>query len=135
MDKALSEKDVIVERLVEKTGNLENYQKFKSDNLNNAVKDLVLRQGREEKLIKDNNTLIRVYEPIYITTDNKFGRAPLFSSEKKIFHVAFSTYHFNVFIIWVINFFLYLILTTDMLNIILNKLHLKKTIHSFIKKE
>lgn len=135
LDKILAEKDQITLDLIVKKGSFDDYNDFKNNNLNYAIKDLVLRRDRREKFIKTEDNIIRTYEPLYITPDHPLGRAPFFSAQIMWVNAIYDTFHFNVIMLWVINLLLYLILTNNLLYVVLNKVQIKKTILSIIKKE
>jgi hypothetical protein len=88
---------------------------------NLAIENLVMNGGSNEYYRETAAGLMQKVAPVYKTPDFNYGRAHFLSSEKIIFNLSFNTLFFNVFVIWLMIFFLYITLYFNWLRRILNK--------------
>lgn len=85
---------------------------------NDALTNLVTNRNNYEKIVQEDNRLIRKYEPVYAPSTSSTGRAPLFASFKRVGHVTVSTLWFNVMVIWVMSVVFYLSLLSDFFRVL-----------------
>jgi hypothetical protein len=66
-----------------------------------------------DKITEKNGELIQQIDPIFKKPESNFGRAHFYSSFKTFFSYKISTFAFNILIIWIVTFFIYLFLLYD----------------------
>lgn len=101
---------------------------------NEALDEVVRRstQKSDSYIVEENGYLVRNYEPIFqdASGEGMFSyRAHFFAPNKKMFHTTFETFWFNVCIIWLFTFVLYISLYFDLLRLLLesfSKIRMKK---------
>ncbi|MBA3683149.1 MAG: ATP-binding cassette domain-containing protein, partial [Bacteroidetes bacterium] len=73
---------------------------FDNENLNNLVKN----SGELNRCIEKDGKLIQQIDPVYQDpVDSKFGRAHFFAPRKNFMGTYFSTYWFNICVIWMMS--------------------------------
>lgn len=82
---------------------------------NHSLEDLLKSEGSwEDKIIHSESRLVRQSDPIFHTETIPFGlldyRAHFFSPVKQFLGFHFDTFYFNIVVIWVMVFFLFLTL-------------------------
>ncbi|MBN2521090.1 MAG: ATP-binding cassette domain-containing protein, partial [Bacteroidales bacterium] len=107
------QKDYITEKLLQTTGNIDNYVKFKNRYYNESIADLVLNNNEFRIIYQYKNKLIWKSDPIYKYPESNIGRAHFYASVKILLGNKFDTLTFNAMIIWLMTFVLYIILITD----------------------
>jgi len=110
IEKGMYAKDSITEKMIEILGNIDNYNKFKYTCSNKKLSDLVLNRGTFEPIVKTNVKLIRKIEPIYQEPSSKWGRSQFYSVYKSIFNWQFNTLFFNLTIIWLMSFIIFILI-------------------------
>jgi len=101
-----------------------------NDNLNNLVKNA----GELNRCIEKDGKLIQQIDPIFEDpTDSKLGRAHFFAPRKNFMGSYFSTYGFNMCVIWLMSIILIATLYFDVFKKILDGLGNLATV--FIKKK
>jgi ABC-type multidrug transport system ATPase subunit len=117
--KAMTERDNKYKELVVQFGGKEAGKevliRLKEDYHNASLADLVLNRKEINKIVEKNNRLIRKSTPIYMNPTSVTGRAHFYAPVKKIGNQSFDTLWFNIVVIWVISFILYLTLYYDMI--------------------
>jgi len=112
------QKDDIVAGIEKSRGN--DYLVELSQNYRNkALDDLVLNATTRETYRETPGGLMQKVAPIYKRPDFNNGRAHFMSSEKRVAGVSFSTFSFNLFVIWMMSLVLYLALYYNWLRKIL----------------
>jgi ABC-type multidrug transport system ATPase subunit len=101
--------------LVVQLGSEEDVYHLKSEYHNASLEDLVLNNSEINKIVEKNNQLIRKYEPVYMIPTSTAGRAHFYAPVKIIGRRSFDTLWFNIFVIWISSFILYLILYFDLI--------------------
>jgi ABC transport system ATP-binding/permease protein len=87
---------------------------FQQDFSNQALSDLVMNKNDlSEKILEKNGALIQRTNPIYLNPVNNYGRAHFFAPVKKFFGNYFSTFHFNICVIWLMSIILAVTLYFD----------------------
>ena len=115
LDQVLYKRDLITEKLVNEKNGASNYISYKNQHYNESIANLVLKNDESEKLFIKNNSIIRKYEPVFMTPKNRTGRAQFYSHFKKLGNAHYKTTHFNTAVIWIITLFIYIILVFDLL--------------------
>jgi len=110
-----AEENQINKALIERLGGPKEYNAFKDKYDNKSLEDLVLNRNVLDKIDEKNGKLIRKLEPAYMKPTSRFGRAHLYAPSKQIGIFVYDTMWYNVFIIWLYSFMLYLTLRTDLL--------------------
>lgn len=116
------------ETIVASGGN-EAFEKFRQENDNNSLSDLLLNKMELRKSVVSGNRLIRLKDPVYAYPEKHNGRAHLYASVKIIGGKVFDTFWFNIGFIWITSFVLYILLYFDLLKKLLDfsgNLKLKK---------
>jgi hypothetical protein len=83
---------------------------FREKYTNRAVGDMVLNNSEMIKILKSGETFLRKDTPVYQIPASKTGRAQFYSSVKRVGHTEIPTLWFNVIILWIMTFLLYLML-------------------------
>jgi ABC-type multidrug transport system ATPase subunit len=88
-------------------------EKLEKENKNLQIAQKVRKtnQRRIYKIVDDE--LVQLSEIVFQPASNEYGRAQLFSSEKKFGDQIINTFEFNLSIIWFLNLIVYLILITN----------------------
>jgi len=82
---------------------------------NKNLSDIVMNKMQLQKIIEVDGKLIQKKDPIFMKPSSIYGRAQLYSPEKNIFGYPIKTYWFNILVIWLGSFFLYLALLQNWL--------------------
>jgi ABC-type multidrug transport system ATPase subunit len=92
---------------------------FDNENLNNLVKN----SGELNRCIEKDGKLIQQIDPVYQDPiDSKIGRAHFFAPRKNFFGTYFSTYWFNVCVIWMMSILLIITLYFDIFKKVMDSL-------------
>lgn len=92
------------------------YQKLQEDYENEGLTAFVKNSGdiSGERCLEKDGKLIQQIEPIFQDpTDSNFGRAHFFAPRKKFLGVLYSTYWFNICVIWMMSLSLMITLYFD----------------------
>ena len=109
------QRDELTNREIKLLGGINGLLDLKEKHANEAVSEMVLGRKETEKIIRTSNGFVRKFEPIYKTPDSRNGNAHFFSSTKNIASFEISTTWFNILIIWLTTFVLYVALYYDWL--------------------
>ena len=74
-----------------------------------------------DKVVQRDSKLIRKHEPIYQDPGSRFGRSQLYAPYKMLGGINIDTLWYNMLVIWVYTFFLYVALYFDLLRKLLSK--------------
>jgi ABC-type multidrug transport system ATPase subunit len=92
---------------------------FDNENLNNLVKN----SGELNRCIEKDGKLIQQIDPVYQDPiDSKIGRAHFFAPRKNFFGTYFSTYWFNICVIWMMSIILIITLYFEIFKKVLDAL-------------
>lgn len=99
--KARELKEGVIHKLIDKLGN-ENYLKLQEDYENESLNQLMLNSNDfGERCLEKDGKLIQRIDPVYLDpSDSNLGRAHFFAPTKKFMGNLFSTYWFNLAVIW-----------------------------------
>ncbi len=103
----------------EKEKFLELAENFDNENLNNLVKN----SGELNRCIEKDGKLIQQIDPVYQDpVESKLGRAHFFAPRKNFMGTYFSTYWFNICVIWVMSIVLIITLYFEVFKKVLDAL-------------
>jgi len=94
--------------------------KLKEDNYNKSLAEIVLNKMQLKKIIELDGELIQKKDPVFMEATSNFGRAQFYSSEKKVLGYVFDTFWFNLSVIWLGTFMLYIALLANLLKKVLS---------------
>jgi hypothetical protein len=111
----------------------DNMLKILTDSLKTENLDQIIRSHHNssiEKIVKgrypdgyakiQHDRIVKAGSPVYLFPESKTGRAAFFSSFKRFNNQYIETVLFNLSVVWILNFILYLILIGDGTRIIFN---------------
>jgi ABC-type multidrug transport system ATPase subunit len=116
---AARKKDQVSERIVDSLGS-EGAFRLRQDYSNKKLTEYVVGRMEEEKIIQIKDRLIQKKDPIYMIPDSQVGRAHFYAPYKRFNQQLYDTKWFNLSIIWVFSFLLYITLLVDVLRRILD---------------
>ncbi|MCT4613480.1 MAG: ATP-binding cassette domain-containing protein [Marinifilaceae bacterium] len=108
-----TKKDSIYESLLEKNGKDVVFQ-FQQKYHNKALASMILNRDLINKYIWDKNEIIQKKDPIYMYPTNKNGRSHFYSPYKRIGNFFIESFWFNIIVVWLGSFFLYISLAFDL---------------------
>ncbi len=117
--KARKSKDEKFKKLVAKEGKEAVYQ-LQQNNYNNNLADIVLNKMDMKKIIEVDGELIQKKDPVFMEPVSNWGRAQFYVSEKRLWGHTFDTFWFNISVIWLGSFILYIALLGDWLKKLLD---------------
>lgn len=106
--------------LVETLGGEEALIELKANFYNASIADMVMQRMSVDKMVRVNNQLVQLKDPIYKSPDSNFGRAHFYAPIKRLGKFEMDTYNFNLAFIWITIFALYFALRAQMLRKFLN---------------
>ncbi len=131
---AITERDNMYNELVVQLGGKkagkEAVVQLMEDYHNESLADLVLNRREINKIVEKNNKLIRKDEPIHMYPTSTAGRAHFYAPMKRIGKLSFDTLWFNIIVIWIFSFILFLTLYYDLIKkvvILVENIRLRKT--------
>jgi ABC transport system ATP-binding/permease protein len=86
---------------------------------NKSLANIVMNKMQLKKIIEIDNELIQKKDPIFMQPKSNIGREQFYISEKMVFDYTFNTYWFNIIVIWLGTFLMYIALLRDWLKKIL----------------
>ncbi len=108
-----NKKDEILSKLDKEYKNIGGINQLKNNYFNESLNDLMRNKTEIDKITEKNGELIQQIDPIFKKPESNFGRAHFYSSFKTFFSYKISTFAFNILIIWIVTFFIYLFLLYD----------------------
>jgi hypothetical protein len=115
-------KNEIEKALIQEKGGIDAYTEFRNRYDNVRLTELVVNRDMIQKVVQREDNLIRKHEPIYQDPGSRYGRAHLYAPYKMLAWLKIDTLWFNMLVIWVYGFFLYLALYFDLLRKLLTKI-------------
>lgn len=107
----IGKKRTATERLAEVLGGAEEIAKVKKQSHNQRLEDIV--RGRNligQIMITQNDELFQLKDAIFHMPENNYGRAHFYAAEKNLLGHHIDTVWFNMAVIWLFSFILYLVL-------------------------
>ena len=114
-------KNELNKRLVLEVGGLEAYTNFRNRYDNVRLTELMVNREVLHKVVQRDGKLIRKHEPIYQDPGSRYGRAHLYAPYKMLAGLKIDTLWYNVLVIWMYAFFLYLALYFNLLRKLLTR--------------
>jgi ABC-type multidrug transport system ATPase subunit len=111
-------KDQLTVMLEKKYNSREEYLAFYDSYNNDFLSDVVRKTTAKNKIIREKDKLIRIYEPVFNIPDKKpvvSLRAHFFTPVKFIFGMQVNTFIFNIIIIWLMTLLFSVALYYDLL--------------------
>lgn len=130
MNRAIDEKDRMIENLGKNAGGKAYVLKLRLDYYNQNLAEEVLNKRDNDKIIEFKNQLIQKADPIFHIPESEFGRAHFFAPGKRIGNILINTFWFDLIVLWLFNALMYISLLTGLFKKGLNwfsSLNLKKT--------
>ena len=118
----INKKDLLFEELKTNGMTTDEIIRFKEDNFNRSVADMVLNTNEMNKIIEAGGNFIRKDSPVYQYPLSKTGRAQFYAGTKRLGPYEIETLWFNIMILWIMTALLYFTLVTDLLKKSLEKL-------------
>ncbi len=115
LDKIRFRKDNILEGLAKKYRGEVGVNEVKLLSVNKAVSDLVLNRSVADQVIQVESEIFIKSDPVFRLPQSRIGRAHFFASFKRIGGYVIETYWFNLTIIWLMIFLLYIMLIFQLL--------------------
>ncbi|NLA49172.1 MAG: ABC transporter permease, partial [Bacteroidales bacterium] len=106
---AVRKENGISSRLVEELGE-EGLVRLREDNENKWLRNLLLSHDRRELTGESDRRIIRKYEPAYMKSTSKWGRAHFYAPVKRIGSLEIDTYWFNIAVVWAASVFFLVLL-------------------------
>jgi len=108
------QKDEVVRNLTDSLGD-EAIIRLKQDYHNDRLSEQVTDYREVTKILEINGRLVQKGDPIYLIPESNFGRAHFYAPVKIIGNRSIDTLWFNILVIWIFSFILYLTLYYDMI--------------------
>ena len=108
------QKDTLTRQISEKMGEDE-FVRFKADNYNENLANYVLNRLATNKIYDADDRLIQKADPIFMAPGSKFGRAHFFAPYKQLGNLKIETLIFNVVVVWLMIFLLFVTLYYNVL--------------------
>ncbi len=133
-NKFSKQKDRIYLNLINTMGGVDALQKFKEDNFNQSVANLLLNTYSVKKIIIYQNEIVQLKDPVFHIPDCKYGRAHFYAPLKKIGNYKIETFWFNLLVIWIMSFGMYIALQTDIFRRVMEAVERIKIAKGWTKK-
>jgi len=88
---------------------------LRSKNYNEGLADVVLNRMSKSKIYDSNDRLIQKADPVFMIPGSKYGRAHFFAPFKQIGNLKIPTLIFNIIVIWLMIFTLFVTLYFNLL--------------------
>jgi hypothetical protein len=105
----------ILKDSTEKIIGRERYNELKENYTNKRLTDVVLNEEAKQKSIETPRKIIQKSEPAFMKPVCKYGRAQFYAPFKQIGDIVIDTFWFNIIVLWVSTFMLYLALYYNLL--------------------
>lgn len=112
-NKAISMIDQQVADLTAQVGGKEALVELKKDYYNDFLADMVMNRTEINKIHDTGEGFVQLTDPIYKDPNKHNGRAHFYAPIKKLGSLEIDTFNFNLIVIWVFSFLMYILLLTD----------------------
>lgn len=130
--KSLSLVDSVSNSIVAEIGE-QGLIKLQNDYTNKSLEELVLaRASILDKTYETSDKIIQKFEPAYMKPYSRSGRAHFYAPYKQVGNIKIDTYWFNLLILWLASFFLYVVLYFNGMRKLLNLFGNLKPLYAFI---
>ncbi len=133
-NKYSKQKDNIYRNLLKELGGADALQKFKEENFNQSVANLVLNTYSIKKILVYHDEIIQLKDPVFHIPDCKYGRAHFYAPVKRIGNTEIDTFWFNLLVIWIMSFVMYIALQKDIFRKLLESIEHIKIAKGWTKK-
>jgi hypothetical protein len=82
---------------------------------NKRLKSLTLDEGNLKLTQETSKKIIEKYQPGYMKAKTKYGRSHFYAPIKLIGNMEIATYKFNMAVVWIVSFLLYMVLYFNLL--------------------
>ncbi len=103
------------QQLTDELGGIASFTAFRDAYENVQLSDILLNNKALDKIEQKGSILVRRYNPVYMESDSRIGRAQFYAAHKRIGNWKISTLWFNVMVIWFTCLILYITLYFDTL--------------------
>lgn len=119
---ATERNDSIARALVRELGSADALASLKQQSTNDALGRLAQAKDKFEQIAVYPDKMVRKRQPVYTLPENSYGRAHLYSPEKRIGDTRIPTVAFNCLVIWAFVGVFYVTLYFDLLRRLFDKL-------------
>lgn len=130
LDRVLYRKDAQMDSLTNSLEPEYSLSELKNDYYNYTLAKHVKRSQSSEHIIRMDYQLIRKAEPIFQIPRQQNGRAPFYAPFKRLGNYIIDTRYFNVAIIWLFTFLLYLFLYYRIIDLFVRSL---RSLYTYIR--
>ncbi len=116
-----NKKDAITDSLVNVIGK-DGLVKRREETFNESLSEQLLNQTVLEKTYETKDRIIQKSDPVYMMPGSSYGRAHFFAPFKRIGKLNIDTLWFNVFVIWLMSFLLFVTLYYNVLKKFIDQL-------------
>ncbi|MCX6255827.1 MAG: ABC transporter permease [Bacteroidia bacterium] len=113
-DNARLSKDSVYKSIIAKIGR-EELINLSSNYYNKRLEIVVLDRDRIDQSIETQKRIIQKYEPGYMKSISKYGRAQFYAPYKQIGNTPIDTFWFNMLVLWLVTLVLYIALYYNLL--------------------
>jgi ABC-type multidrug transport system ATPase subunit len=110
----VSQRDMLYAEITKKIGS-DAFIKLREDNYNKTLADFMLNNMTTSKIYDAGDKFIQKADPVFMRPDSKIGRAHFYSPYKQIGNMKIGTLIFNLIIIWIMIFSLFVTLYYNLL--------------------
>ena len=123
-NKYRTERDQLVQSMTKDSVSKANYMAMEDDYTNDILEQTMLNSNDlGERCLEKDGKLIQRIDPIYLDpTESNFGRAQFLAPTKKFMGHLYSTFWFNLSVIWLMSVSLMVMLYFDVFKFVLNTL-------------
>jgi hypothetical protein len=102
--------DSITKSIVSETGKDE-FIALSNNYKNKSLEDIVLDRNQiNSKTVETDSKIVQKFEPVYMKPTSKYGQAHFYAPYKLIGSMRIDTYWFNIIVLWIATFILYIVL-------------------------
>jgi hypothetical protein len=103
----IEEKKMAEKRIIDSIGET-NFEKLKYENHNTYLYNLINNSQINETIVFTGNSILKHLNPLYLKPISNFGRSHLFAPVKLFNKSYYNTLFFNVFVLWMYCFIIYI---------------------------
>lgn len=108
MNEATNAKDEKISSLQTDAKKTEKFYKIYDDCYNEYLSDVVKQSLESKKVVRGDDRLIQISDPIFVNPEGKTTiRSHFYSPEKNLFGITIPTLYFNMMIVWIFSILLY----------------------------
>jgi hypothetical protein len=104
--------DSVYQVLVDSIGE-EAIFRLKQNNYNDQLSDILTNRTEINKILQLDDRLIQKKDPVFMIPESNIGRAQFYAPFKKFNNQLYDTKWFNLMVIWIFSFALYVLLLLD----------------------